>query len=135
MQAKNSDNKIEIFSESFEKEGGEGLWYRKAAGGYFAKEPEFMNDLQKIVKNHNLVQHNGLSYRVSGLPDRFGAVLEVEYESGERIYASNNQDNYLSIAAMEALKELFRGQFEAADEAPDGSWLNTDGYPVQIEKF
>lgn len=153
--------------------------YQNYAGGEgvektFEAEPEFMNALQKIVKDHNLVQHNGLSYRVSGLPDQFGAVLEVEYESGERIYASNNQDNYLSIAAMEALEELFRGQFETADEAsengefpnvldvtvskqffmeningryvtleypvielgyeaPDGRWLNTDGYPALEE--
>lgn len=153
--------------------------YQAYAGGEgvektFEAEPEFMNALQKIVKNHNLVQHNGLSYRVSGLPDQFGAVLEIEYESGERIYASHNQDNFLSIAAMEALEELFRGQFETADamfengefpnvlditvskqflmeningryvaleypvlelgyEAPDGRWLNTDGYPALEE--
>ena len=94
--------------------------YQTYAGGEkmeetFEAEPEFMNDLQKIVKKHNLVQNNGLSYCVSGLPDQFGAVLEVEYESGERIYASNNQDNFLSIAAMEALDELFRKQFETTN--------------------
>ena len=140
----------------------------------FEVEPEFMNAVQRIIKNYNLVQHNGHSYLVSGLPDQFGAKLEVEYESGERIYASDNQNNFLSIVAMEAMDELFRKQFEAADktmedgevpkvldvtvskqffmeningryitlespvielgyEAPDGQWLNTDGYPALEE--
>lgn len=140
----------------------------------FEVETEFMNAVQKIIKNHNLVQHNGHSYLVSGLPDQFGAKLEVEYESGERIYASDNQNNFLSIAAMEEMDKLFRKQFEAADEiiedggfpkvldvtvskqffmeningryitlespvielgyeAPDGQWLNTDGYPALEE--
>ena len=56
----------------------------------FVAEADFMESLQKIVKNHNLVQNNGHVYKVSGLPDQFGALLEIEYESGERIYASNN---------------------------------------------
>ena len=172
------ENKVYELKASLQEGTVQGS-YQAYAGGEgvektFEAEPEFMNALQKIVKNHNLVQHNGLSYRVSGLPDQFGAVLEVEYESGERIYASHNQDNFLSIAAMEALEELFRGRFETADamfengefpnvlditvskqffmeningryvaleypvielgyEAPDGRWLNTDGYPALEE--
>ena len=90
--------------------GGEG---KKAT---FVAEAEFMDILQKIVKNHNLVQNNGHVYKVSGLPDQFGAWLEVEYESGERIYASDNQENFLTIAAMEALDELFRMQLEETGE-------------------
>ena len=46
-------------------------------------DDNIMDVLQKIVKNHNLVQNNGHVYKVSGLPDQFGAWLEVEYESGE----------------------------------------------------
>lgn len=95
--------------------------YETYAGGEGKKEPfvaeaEFMDVLQKIVKNHNLVQNNGHVYKVSGLPDQFGALLEVEYESGERIYASDNQDNFLTIAAIEALDELFRMQLEESGE-------------------
>ena len=91
--------------------------YESYAGGEgkkdtFVAEVEFMDVLQKIVKNHNLAQNNGHVYKVSGLPDQFGALLQIEYESGERIYASNNQDNFLTIAVMEALDELFRMQLE-----------------------
>ena len=85
----------------------------------FEAETDFLTDVQKIIEEHNLVENNGLSYMVSGLPEQFGAVLEVEYESGECIYASHNQDNFLSIEAMEALDLLFRKQFEVADEECD----------------
>ena len=85
----------------------------------FEAETDFLTDVQKIIEEHNLAENNGLSYMVSGLPEQFGAVLEVEYESGERIYASHNQDNFLSIEVMEALDLLFRKQFEVSDEECD----------------
>ena len=68
--------------------------------------------LQKAVSEHDLAQHNGLSYRVSGLPEDYGATLSVTYASGESIHASHNQDCFLSIDAMEALEALFRSQAE-----------------------
>ena len=78
----------------------------------FVTEASFLDEIQKIIEAHNLAENNGLSYLVSGLPDQFGAVLKVEYESGESIYASHNQDNFIPVGAMEALDFLFRKQFE-----------------------
>ena len=78
----------------------------------FVTEARFLDEIQKIIEVHNLAENNGLSYMVSGLPDQFGAVLKVEYESGESIYASHNQDNFIPMGAMEALDFLFRKQFE-----------------------
>lgn len=78
----------------------------------FHASHSFMNTLQKVVTEHDLAQHNGYSYRVSGLPEGYGACLEVEYASGEHIYASDNQSCFLSIDAMEALEALFYGEIE-----------------------
>ncbi len=72
------------------------------------KDVVFMKQLQEIVLTYDLAQHNGLSYFVSGLPDMYGAILNVSYKSGESIYARNNQDNFLSYDAMLALKNLFQ---------------------------
>lgn len=78
----------------------------------FRASHSFMTGLQKVVAEHDLARHNGLSYRVSGLPEDYGATLSVTYASGESIHASHNQDCFLSIDAMEALEALFRSQAE-----------------------
>lgn len=78
----------------------------------FRASHSFMNALQKVVAEHDLAQHNGLSYRVSGLPKDYGATLSVTYASGESIHASNNQSCFLSVDAMEALETLFYSQIE-----------------------
>ena len=80
--------------------------------GTFRESHRFMDALQKVVAEHDLAQHNGLSYRVSGLPEGYGALLTVDYASGEHIYASDNQNCFLSIDAMEALEALFYAQIE-----------------------
>lgn len=103
-----------IVQGSYKIYGGDESWEKT-----FKTEADFLTDVQKIVEEHKLAENNGLSYMVSGLPEQFGAMLEVEYESGERIYASHNQDNFLSVEAMEALDLLFRKQFELADEECD----------------
>lgn len=78
-----------------------------------------MAALQKVVAEHDLAQHNGLSYRVSGLPEGYGAIFSVTYTSGESIYASNNQSCFLSVDAMEALEALFYSQIEPYPTALD----------------
>jgi len=70
-------------------------------------DESFMDELQSIIKQYDLAQFNGYSYEVSGLPDDYGATLTVEYASGESIYASDNQNNFLPYDAMEALVLLF----------------------------
>ncbi|MBQ3077145.1 MAG: hypothetical protein IJC43_04750, partial [Clostridia bacterium] len=78
----------------------------------FRASHDFLSALQKVVAKHDLAQHNGLSYRVSGLPEGYGAKLSVTYASGESIHASNNQSCFLSFDAMEALEALFLSQVE-----------------------
>ena len=76
----------------------------------FKAEQSFMERLQRIIEEHNLAKNNGVCVEVKGLPDMYGAKLRVDYESGERIYTSNNQDNFLSVSAMKAMLRLFRTQ-------------------------
>ncbi|MCI6652139.1 MAG: hypothetical protein MSH11_01755 [Ruminococcus sp.] len=76
----------------------------------FKAEPSFMECLQRIIEEHNLAKNNGVCVKVNGLPDMYGAKLMVDYASGERIYTSNNQDNFLSVNVMKAMLRLFRTQ-------------------------
>lgn len=78
----------------------------------FEADASFMKRLQEIAEEYDFAQYNGMQYRVSGLPDQFGAKLNILYESGEQIYASNNQDCFLTLAAMEELFSLFREQIQ-----------------------
>lgn|GEM_PF-898980 len=73
----------------------------------FIEEAEFLDRLQAIVADYDLASYNGIYRWTHGLPDDFGASLRVEYASGERISATNNQDMFLPIAALEELAELF----------------------------
>ena len=76
----------------------------------FKAEQFFMERLQRIIEEHNLAKNNGVCVEVKGLPDMYGAKLRVDYASGERIYTSNNQDNFLSVSALQAMLRLFRTQ-------------------------
>ena len=73
----------------------------------FRKSHRFMRELQSIVAKYDFAKFNGEEYSVSGLPDMYGAKIHIVYASGERIYASDNQSNFLPIDAMTALVKLF----------------------------
>ena len=85
-------------------------WRNRAGAGEehdFTADASFMESLQEIVSKYNFVQYNGYISKVSGLPDMYGAKLDIKYASGESIYAYNNQDCFISLDAMNELVELF----------------------------
>lgn len=104
LEARLKDGAVKGSYYAYTRFGGEKKLFSTSHG--------FMSALQKVVAEYGLAQHNGLSYRVSGLPEDCGAVLSVTYASGESIHASDNQSCFLSVAAMEALEALFRSQVE-----------------------
>ena len=71
----------------------------------------FLAELDRIVKEYDLAQHNGTFYRVSGLPPLLGADLDIAYASGETLRAGNNQSCFLPNGAMKALETLFCSQY------------------------
>lgn len=82
---------------------------RTGEGGerIFTADSSFMTRLQELVDAHAFAQHNGCSHSVSGLPDMYGAKLNICYASGESIYTYDNQHNFLEQKAMEDLFTLF----------------------------
>ena len=67
----------------------------------------FMDRLQDVIVKYDIAQYNGTYHSASALPYKYGAELNIMYSSGESISAFDNQDNFLPIAAMEELEELF----------------------------
>lgn len=86
----------------------------------FAASHYFLKDLQEIVAKHDLAQYNGLDISVSGLPEMYGAYLQIDYASQERIYASDNQSCFLPLAAMEELEAFFHQQLPTVPASDDG---------------
>ena len=85
-------------------------WHDRAGAGEeydFTADASFMTSLQEIVSKHNFAQYNGYISKVSGLPDMYGAKIDIAYASGESIYANNNQDCFIPFEAIEELIELF----------------------------
>lgn len=108
-------NRVYILEARLENEFVNGRYrhrsrYENNVDVKFKAEQSFMECLQRIIEEHNLAKNNGVCVEVKGLPDMYGAKLRVDYESGERIYTSNNQDNFLSVNAIKAMLRLFRTQ-------------------------
>ena len=73
----------------------------------FRVSQKFLGEVQILVASYSLAQYNGHDYTVAGLPDEYGAQLDVQYASRESIYAYDNQDNFLPLEAMNELLNLF----------------------------
>ena len=85
-------------------------WHDRAGVGEehdFTADTLFMTNLQKIVSKYNFAQYNGYISKVSGLPDMYGAKLDINYASGEGIYAHDNQECFIPLDAIKELVELY----------------------------
>lgn len=91
------------YGGSFESRGGGEVFGQRE----FTPDADFFDALQQIVSQYDFAQFNGQHYTVSGLPPDHGAKLEIRYDSGESIRASDNQSCFIPLEAMEELVELF----------------------------
>ncbi len=67
----------------------------------------FMKKLEAILRKYDVAQYNGKYYKVSGLPNFYGASVDAEYASGETLYCYNNQDPFLPVEMILELCSLF----------------------------
>lgn len=104
------------------RSGGKVKCSREVAGAEtvtFTADTAFLDDVQAIVAQYDWAQYNGAYHFTHGLPENFGATVDVKYESGESIYSSDNQDEFLPPACCEALVRLFCGYGQ--------DWLTING--------
>lgn len=67
----------------------------------------FLAELEMLLRKYNVAQYNGSYYKVSGLPDFYGATVDAAYASGETLYCYNNQDPFLPVDFVQELCRLF----------------------------
>ena len=77
----------------------------------FTADTSFMTSLQELVSKYNFAQYNGYISKVSGLPDMYGAKLDINYASGESIYAHDNQDCFIPFEAIEEFVSFFNSAY------------------------
>ena len=73
----------------------------------FESDLSFMDKLYETVAKYDFAKYNGCVHTVSGLPNMYGARLDILFASGESIYSHDNQNNFLPIEATEELEALF----------------------------
>lgn len=102
-------NHIYQLHANFENGAVQGMYQVRDTGEThsFRVSQKFLGEVQILVAFYSLAQYNGHDYTVAGLPDEYGALLDVRYASSESIYANDNQDNFLPLEAMKELLNLF----------------------------
>ena len=75
----------------------------------------FMDEIEALLRTHNVARFNGKYYFVSGLPSFFGASVDAVFESGETVCCSNNQDPFLPSSLIKELCCLFELDSENKD--------------------
>ena len=74
---------------------------------YETDKLEILEELQSIVKKYNISKNNGYVFEISGLPYGCGDFISIEYDSGEKIYKSNNQCFNLEEDAANEIYNVF----------------------------
>lgn len=84
--------------------------YGSAFEQRFRASVKFMSDLYRIVTEYDLARYNGESCFVAGLPDNYGSSVDIMFASGEHIYVSDNQSNFIPSNAVKELVDLFESR-------------------------
>ena len=94
---------------------------------YIAKSNELLKELNDIIKKHNLSEGNGYVHETAGLPPGLGDLLDVVYDSDEKIYKHSNQ---FPTVSEEIAKEFYDKFYECAKS--NGLDFNSEGSNVKL---
>lgn len=73
----------------------------------FEADAQFMNKLMEIIKTYDLASFDGLDNETKGISDEYGATFSIMFESGESLYARDNEENFIPLEAEDAFVQLF----------------------------
>lgn len=125
LNAKKENEKLLIFCSG----GGK---YNKRDGSLFSIKYEtndfnILNLLQEVIDKNNETRGNGHCVQVDGLPAGIGDLLNIEYESGEKIYKTSNQSLTVNPDSATKFYNIFH-EFVLKD----GYDFNTAGSNVKL---
>ena len=81
--------------------------YGESENKPFSASASFMDDLYRIVSKYDYAKFNGEIYTVAGLPQMYGAKIDIDFASGEKVYSYDNQGNFLPLDSVKELVCLF----------------------------
>lgn len=87
----------------------------------FRTSVRFMSELNRIITKYDLAKYNGKSSFVAGLPDNYGALVDIMYASGECLYISDNESNFMPNDMVKELVDLFENQ-----AIPISNWVTME---------
>ena len=88
-------------------EDAEGLLRMLREERSFTAAPAFLEKLDRLCDAWRLPTFDGLCREERGSSGQKGATLELEYASGERVYAYDNEELFIPEPALRALVEAF----------------------------
>ena len=125
VSAKKENNKVEITA----KGGGK---YNLRDGSYFIIKYDTEDDsifklLQDVIDENNETRGNGHCTNVAGLPAGIGDTLNVEYDSGEKLYKYSNQCPTVTPDSVKKFYDIFHNFVKK-----DGYDFTSEGSNVQL---
>lgn len=94
---------------------------------YDTNDTSIFKLLQEVIDNNNETKGNGHTTYVDGLPGGLGDTLNVEYDSGEKIYKSSNQNLIVSNESSQSFYNIFNKFVKK-----EGYDFNTKGSNVKL---
>ena len=104
LYCKIEDNKLCVTSCGGNYRNRDGTYFRLK---YYLDDFSFLKRLNDLIVKKELSRNNGYTYYGYGLPAGLGDTLNVEYDSGEKLYKSSNQGPIISDDARSAIYDLF----------------------------
>lgn len=74
-----------------------------------------LKELQSIVEKYKISDKNGFYHHTDGLPCDCGDLIEIKYESGEKIYKESNQSPMISEKCFKEIYNIFLKLAKAND--------------------
>ena len=105
VSAKKENDKVKISA----KGGGK---YNLRDGSYFiikydTEDDSIFKSLQDVIDENNETRGNGHCTNVAGLPAGIGDTLNVEYDSGEKLYKYSNQCPTVTPDSIKRFYDIF----------------------------
>ena len=91
--------------------------------------------LVDLVNTCNLAQNNGEYHHTHGLPENFGGIISIKYDSGEKIYVDDNQSPLFDSNVAERIIDCFEKILMMKKQTyPDLSKLKSIHFEEKDEK-
>lgn len=104
VSCKLEDKQVQISSTGGNYQRRDGTLFKL---NYLSDNLDFLNKVNDLISKYNLSKNNGYCVHVDGLPGGLDGTLNVEYDSGEKIYRYSNQSPIIMDEAEQAIYDLF----------------------------